>query len=78
MTKIHDAGRSAIESEGRASRGQHGDEYQRRGGVPAGDMRCCALPVALALPGLSLKTGGGLELLVQDPGRGTVSVCGLL
>ena len=28
---------------------------------------CCALPVALALLGLSLKAGGGLELLVQDP-----------
>jgi len=35
--------------------------------VSAGAMRCCALPVALALLGLSLKPGGGLELLVQDP-----------
>ncbi len=30
-------------------------------------MCCCALPVALALLGLSLKAGGGLELLVQTP-----------
>ena len=37
MTKI--PSRSAIESEGRASRGQHGDEYQRRGGVS----RSCAV-----------------------------------
>ena len=35
--------------------------------VSAGAMRCCALPVALALLGLSLKAGGGLELLVQTP-----------
>ncbi len=35
--------------------------------VSAGAMRCCALPVALALLGLSRKPRGGLELLVQDP-----------
>ncbi len=35
--------------------------------LSAGAIRCCALPVALALLGLSLKAGGGLELLVQDP-----------
>jgi len=32
----------------------------------------------MALLGLSLKPGGGLELLVQTSDRGTASVCGLL
>jgi len=35
--------------------------------LSAGAMRCCALPVALALLGLLLKPRGGLGLLVQDP-----------
>ncbi len=66
MTRIHQC-RSIGHRVGDTGRGASMATKTSVEALSAGAMRCCALPVALALLGLSLKPGGGFELLVQVP-----------